>query len=114
MKKNLITLLLITISSLCFSQNGFKKVYKYDEYSKDWALVKTVAGTYGFIDRTGKIIVQPIYKKIEKFNYNSGKYALIKTVAGTYGFIDRNGKEVLQALYWNLHDAEEKLKTFSS
>jgi hypothetical protein len=114
MKKKIFTFFVITISFFCFSQNGYKKIYKYDEYNKDWALVKTISGTYGFIDRNGKNVVQPIYNKIEKFDYESGKYALVKTVSGTYGFIDRNGREVLPPLYWNLHDAKEELKKLNN
>ena len=110
MKTKLITMLFIAVSSICFAQNGYKKVYKYGDYNKDWALVKTISGTYGFIDRNGVKVVEPIYTKIEKFNENFGKYAMVKTVAGSYGFIDRNGKDVIKPIYWNKHDATEELK----
>ena len=108
MKNKLLILLLILISNLSYSQNGYKKIYKYDEYQKGWALVKNIAGTYGFIDKNGKEIVPAIYSKIEKFNYNESEYALVKSVAGTYGFIDRNGKEVIPVIY-NLNEAKQKV-----
>lgn len=111
MKKRFFTLALIIVSTLCFAQNGYKKVGKFDVYNKDWALVKTISGTYGFINWKGETVVQPIYDKIEKFTENLGKYALVKSVAGSYGFIDRNGKEVIPAIYWNKYDANEQLKT---
>ena len=111
MKKRFFTLAFVVISTLCFAQNGYKKVSKYDEYNKDWALVKTISGTYGFINRKGETVVQPIYDKIEKFTESSGKYALVKSVAGSYGFIDRNGKEIIPTIYWNKHDVNEQLKT---
>jgi hypothetical protein len=111
MKKRFFTLAFVLVSALCFAQNGYKKISTYDEYNKDWALVKTISGTYGFINRNGETVVQPIYDKIEKFTENAEKYALVKSVPGTYGFIDRNGKEVIPAIYWNKHDAYEQLKT---
>jgi WG containing repeat len=111
MKKSFFTLAFVVVSTLCFAQNGYEKVSKYDEYNKDWALVKTISGTYGFINRNGETVVQPIYDKIEKFTENSGKYALVKSVAGSYGFIDRNGKEVVPTIYWNKREALEQLKT---
>jgi hypothetical protein len=111
MKKKFLTSTFVVLSSLCFAQNEYKKVSKYDEFNKDWALVKTIADTYGFINRNGEIVVQPIYAKIEKFTENTGKYALVKSVADSYGFIDRNGKEVIPAIYWNKHDAIVQLTT---
>ncbi len=110
MKTKLITMMFLAVSSISFAQNNFKKVYKYDDYNKDWALVKNISNTYGFIDRNGIVVVEPIYTKIEKFNENFGKYAMVKTVSGTYGFIDRNGKLAIKTLYWNKHDATEQLK----
>jgi DUF438 domain-containing protein len=111
MKEKIITLFIISISSFCFSQNEYKKIYKYDEYKKDWALVKTISGTYGFIDRNKKTVVQPIYEKIEKFSEGIGKYALVKSVSGSYGYINRNGREVIPAIYWTKRDAIQQLKT---
>lgn len=102
--------MLVIASSFCFAQSGFKKVYAYDQYNKDWALVKTIGNTYGFIDRNGTIVVQPIYAKIEKFGKDAGEYALVKTIAGTYGFIDRNGKETIPPHYWTKQEAMEQLK----
>jgi DUF438 domain-containing protein len=111
MKRKILSLVCVFISTLCLAQNGYKKTGNYDEYNKDWALVKTISGTYGFINRNNETVVEPIYAKIEKFKQNSGKYALVKSVAGSYGFIDRNGKEVIPTIYWTKHDATEQLKT---
>ena len=68
MDRIIITLVFFTISTFSFAQSEYKKTGKYDEYNKDWALVKTIAGTYGFINRNNEIVVQPIYEKIEKFS----------------------------------------------
>ena len=75
--------------------------------TKDWALVKTITGTYGFIDTSGKIVVEPIYAKIEKFKINSGEYALVKSIAGTYGLIDKDGKEIVKTIYANIGEFGE-------
>ena len=99
MKNKLMILMLILITNLSYSQNGYKRVYDYDEYRKDWALVKTITGTYGFIDKSGKIVVQPIYDKIEKFKINSGEFALVKSISSTYGLINKDGKEVVKTIY---------------
>jgi ribosomal protein S24E len=110
MKKSFLTLIFLVITTFCFSQIQLKKIYKYDEYNKDWALIKSISDTYGFIDKNGKTVVQPIYDKIEKFGKYSNEYALVKNISGAFGFIDRNGKEVISAIYWKKQDAIEQLK----
>ena len=111
MKKIIITLVFVLITTISFAQSKYKKTGKYDEYNKDWALIKTISGTYGFINRNNETVVQPIYEKIEKFSENSGKYALVKSVSGSFGYIDRKGKEVIPTIYWTKHEATEQLKT---
>ncbi|MCU0389940.1 MAG: hypothetical protein MUE81_02375 [Thermoflexibacter sp.] len=86
MKKQLIILFLL-ISSFGSAQKStshYKKVYNYDEYKKDWALVKTITNTYGFIDRKGNEVVQAIYSKIFEFEIQKDgkKYAMFKNIAG--------------------------------
>ncbi len=110
MRKSFISLVFIFAFSLAFAQkNGYAKIYNYGEFNKDWALVKTIANTYGFIGINGETVVQPIYDKIEKFQEKSCKYALVKTIAGTYGFINQNGKEEIPAIYWSKYDATVQL-----
>lgn len=111
MVERLFTLAFVVFSTFCFAQNEYKKIYNYDEFNKDWALIKTISNTYGFIDKNGSIVVQPIYSKINKFEFNNEKYALVKNIAGAYGFIDRNGKEIIPVIYWKKDEAIEKLKT---
>lgn len=112
--RNSILMLMLFLSYNCMSQKStahFKKVYDYDAYHKDWAMVKTVADTYGFIDRNGNEIVDAVYSKIYKFEIKSDnkKYAMIKNVAGAYGFINENGKEIVQAIHWKKEEAIQKL-----
>ncbi|MDN3710418.1 ATP-binding cassette domain-containing protein [Myroides ceti] len=82
-----------------FAQSQYKKVYAYDVYQKDWAMVKNGSGGYGFIDRSGKEVVPSVYRKIEKFGVYHKDQALVRNISGGYGFIDRSGKEVVPAIY---------------
>lgn len=110
MKKLFLTALLITCSSVIFAQNGYKKVYKYNDYNTNWALVKTISNTYGFIDREGNTVVQPVYAKIEHFDYENGSLALVQNISGAYGFMDREGNEVIKAMYWTKEEAFQQIK----
>jgi hypothetical protein len=116
MKKQLIILFLL-ISSFGSAQKStshYKKVYNYDEYKKDWALVKTITNTYGFIDRKGNEVVQAIYSKIYEFEIQKDgkKYAMFKNIAGAFGFIDENGKEIIDGVFWRKDDAIQKINSF--
>lgn len=99
MKKILLILLLVSVAFYVSAQKGYQKKYPYDEFNKDWALVKTVSGTYGFVDRNGKAVIPPIYSKIEKFGKYDQDLALVKSISDAYGFIDRQGKLVIPATY---------------
>lgn len=100
-------LLLTGICSLLSAQ--YKRIYEYNKEKEGWAKVKTVAGTYGFIDKDKKIIVQPIYTKIGKFNEYKQGWALVKNVSNGYGFIDTSGKEIVPANY-TLDELKKKCK----
>lgn len=97
MKKILLSSLFLFLSIKTFSQ--YQKVYRFDDYQKNWALVKTKSGTFGFIDKNKKAVVAPIYSKIEKFGIIHPDFALVKSIADTYGLINREGKEVTPAIY---------------
>jgi len=99
MKKIFWMLLLVSVAFYVSAQNGYQKKYPYDDYNKGWALVKTVSGTYGFVDKSGKAVVPPIYSKIEKFGKYDQDLALVKSISDSYGFIDRQGKVVIPAIY---------------
>lgn len=95
MKTKLIIFAFICINSLVLAQEKYAKVYNYNDYNTGWAMVKTNAGTYGFINKDKKIVVQPIYSKIEKF----GNFILVKNVSEAYGLLDKTGKEIVPAIY---------------
>lgn len=115
--KRLVFILLFFLTFNSYAQevnSPYKKVYQFDEYHQDWALVKTVANTYGFINREYKEIVPAVYSKIYSFESKKDKrkYAMVKNVAGAYGFIDENGKEVIKAIHWKKEEATQNLNTF--
>ena len=114
MKNTILLLFLLTAISVSSQKlPQYKKVYDYGEYQNDWAKVKTNAGTYGFIDRNGKLVVPVIYSKIYQFEIKGNKrYAMVKNIAKAYGFIDENGSEVVQAIYWKKEEAYQKLNMF--
>lgn len=114
MKKCILSfLLLVTISGFSQDKSHYKKVYDYNQCHQDWALVKTIANTYGFINREGKEVVPAIYSKIYDFEVKKKQqeFAMVKNVAGAYGFIDKNGKEIVQAIYFKKEEAVQKLNT---
>lgn len=106
----MLTFLLVTLAAMSFAQNRYKKVYKYDVYNTDWALFKTISGTYGFLDRRGEVAVQPVYTKIEKFIFGGNELAMVRNISGAYGFINRQGKEIIPAIYWTKQEAIAQLK----
>ncbi|WP_321515995.1 hypothetical protein [Marinifilum fragile] len=71
MKKLLNFILLVLSSITVYSQVDYRKVYEYGEYQENWAKVKSITGTYGFVDKSGNEIVEPIntLKQIESKHY---------------------------------------------
>lgn len=63
------------------SMDGFYKVMRH--------------GKFGLIDRTGKVIAEPIYQRMGLFS--EGKLQAMKN--GLYGFIDQTGAEVIPFIY---------------
>jgi len=52
---------------------------------------------YGCIDRTGKIVVRPIYKVL--FNFEEGRALFGRFESGLYGFLDPTGREVIPSRF---------------
>lgn len=116
--KKIIFICFFFVTFFGFSQekSPYKKIYEFDEMRTNWAMVKTIANTYGFIDRNNKEVVPAIYSNIFSFELkeNNKKYAMVKNVAGAYGFIDENGKEVVKAIFWNKEEAIQKLNLYTN
>ncbi|WP_218081936.1 WG repeat-containing protein [Anthocerotibacter panamensis] len=66
---------------------------------------KEVIVKYGFIDRTGKLVIPAIYDRVEKF---SEGLAVVK-IGNKYGYIDRTGKLVIPVKFNDAHAFKEGL-----
>lgn len=72
------------------------------KFSEGLARIK-IRNKFGFIDRTGKIVIQPLYG--DAGNFSEG-LAWVK-LKDKYGFIDRTGKIVVQLKYIKVGDFSE-------
>ncbi|MCE4064078.1 KWG Leptospira [Chryseobacterium gleum] len=99
MKSKLLILCCISVFNFSFSQMKITEREDLSKINKNWRLTKTHSGTYGISDKSGKIIVQPVYSRINKFGEYADDLALVKNIAGTYGFINRSGTEIIPAHY---------------
>lgn len=99
MKSKLLILCCMSVFSFSFSQMKITEREDLSKINKNWRLTKTHSGTYGISDKSGKIIVQPVYSRINKFGEYADDLALVKNIAGTYGFINRSGTEIIPAHY---------------
>uniref|UniRef100_UPI00249152A6 WG repeat-containing protein n=1 Tax=Marinifilum flexuosum TaxID=1117708 RepID=UPI00249152A6 len=86
---------------------NYSKIGKFNEIENGLALVKSIVGTYGLIDKNGKEVVPANYSKIGKFNEIENGLALVKSIVGTYGFIDKKGNEIIEPIY-SLKQIESK------
>lgn len=111
MKKLIYTFVFALLSLQSFAQ--YKKVYPYNDYQTNWALVKTKSGTYGFIDKNKKQIVTPIYSKIGKFGIVHKNFAVIKSISDTYGLINKEGEVIVEAIYKNIGKFDELKKGYA-
>lgn len=99
MNLKLLILIGITLFSFSFSQVKLSKREDLSRINKNWRLTKTISGTYGIIDKSGNIIVQPVYSKINKFGEYSNDLAMVKNISGSYGFINLSRTEAIPARY---------------
>lgn len=111
--KNFVCLLFVLISLSGYAQKRYKKVYPYGKYQPNWAMVKTIAGTYGFIDREGNEVVPAIYAKIRKFNEGSN-FMLVKSITDTHGLINAEGRLIVPAIYEKIEPADPPGKIFAT
>ncbi|HLY27314.1 MAG TPA: WG repeat-containing protein [Aggregatilineales bacterium] len=56
-----------------------------------------VGGSYGFIDTTGKLVIQPTFGLAQRFS--DGLALVVNDDNGKYGFIDRTGKIIIAPQY---------------
>ena len=64
-----------------------------------------MAKKYGFIDKNGKVVIEPQFDNVEDFI--EGFWKVEKD--GKWGFIDKNGKVVIEPQYDYVRDFSEGL-----
>lgn len=80
----------------------------WGKFSEGLKLVK-IDGKYGFIDKTGKIIIKPQFEYAYDFSEGFGRIV----AKGKYGFIDKTGKIIIKPQFddaWNFSDGLAKVK----
>ncbi len=89
---NKIILAIFLMASFVSYSNGQTPTSKEQASIKEDEFIKVKLGDkWGFIDKTGKNVVNP---KFDKVGYFSEGLAWVK-VGGKYGFIDKTGKYVV-------------------
>lgn len=84
--------------------------FKYDDigfFSEGFAAVEK-DGMYGFIDKTGKLVIPTIYEYVQPFS--EGLAAVNRD--GKWGFIDKKGKMVIPANFYFVSRFNEGLASF--
>lgn len=69
----------------------------------------TLKGKIGFIDRDGKIVIEPTFENA--FPFTEGLAAVQRI--GKWGFIDETGREIIQPQFDNVGQFSDGLATFS-
>lgn len=104
-----LTLITVATIALFFKFNKPEKPVQtlvFDEaypFSEDLACVK-INGRYGYIDKTGEVVIKPKYDTIGYFH--SGFSLQIKN--NLYGVIDKSGKVIIPFEYQELSTGTEK------
>lgn len=79
------------------------------EFREGRAFFKTASGKYGYIDVTGKVVIEPIYDDATLFENNSARvYKSSNEASGETFIIDKNGKE-----YFKVNPEYEVHSSFS-
>lgn len=100
-----------------FSRSG-NLVFQMDasylgEFSENLApFQKTSNGKYGFVDTTGKIVVEAKYDRVRPFQ--DGLAAVRTSTLGGWSFIDTTGAVVLETKYRNIKDFKNGFAIFET
>lgn len=90
--------------------------YDYIYCLKDGLSVTKKDGKYGFIDKTGQVIIPFVYSNAGDFDNESGLAIVTKdkdTDNGGYGFINKTGKVVIPLQYGTNHETDNAFASFS-
>jgi hypothetical protein len=77
MKKLLLLALFAVATKTSFTQTTFDKIGYFGDYKAEWALVEE-GGKQGFINKSGKVVVNPEYDKIGYFRDYKKNWALVE------------------------------------
>lgn len=77
-------------------------------FSEGLAVI-SVGGNYGFIDRTGKMIIQPQYAIASPFAAGLARVGIQSDTDYTWGYIDKTGKVVIPIQFQDAEDFSEGL-----
>jgi len=100
--------LLLTASGIVLDSSGQVKYENIDEfgiYRDSWALVEK-NNLKGFIDTSGKVIVEVKYDEIYEFDEYLENWALVEK-DNLKGFIDTSGKEIVETKYDEISEFDE-------
>src|SRR5713226_8035212 len=64
------------------------------QFTDGLAVVKETGGRWGYIDRTGRIVIEAPPRDREPYRFSEGLAKVFNTLYGKYGYIDRAGKVV--------------------
>ncbi len=90
--KKIIVLIWILFTINLFSENRYVDIKKYSE---GLIAVKSNNGKYGYVDKTGKVVIPFKYDDAEEF-HNGTAVVYIKD---GYTLIDKSGKILLEKIY---------------
>ncbi len=57
---------------------------------------QTFIGAWGFIDRTGKVVIQPSFNDLRSFNAGVARVRIGREGHETIGYVDRQGRSLLE------------------
>jgi len=88
-----------------------KFIYDNDEswcFSEGLAMVK-IGKFYGFINRIGKIVIEPKYGQVGRMQFSNGLASVRDEKSGLWGYINRKGKKVIDFKYNEADEFKEKI-----
>ncbi|HHH76727.1 MAG TPA: WG repeat-containing protein [Phycisphaerae bacterium] len=108
---------LALVRTVGYIDTSGKVVLKLEDIKADWVgpfsqgLARAkVDGKYGYVDKTGKMVIKPAYERAKEFKQ---KLAAVR-IDGKYGYIDPKGKVVIPAKYDRADNFSEGLASVKS
>ena len=83
-------------------------------YSNNLAVAKDTNGLYGYVDITGKFVIEPQFTGASSFSLSGGNSALVRDGNKKWGIINKNGKYVVEPQYVELKYSGEDTLIFKS